>query len=61
MLEKLKSRKFLLTLGAVMVAVGSALTGDTAWSQAVWAVIVAVLGYVGIEGIRDIRLVNAVR
>ena len=49
------SRKFLLTVGAVLVAVGSALHGDTTWSQAVWATVAAVLGYVGIEGARDIK------
>ena len=52
---KFTSRKFLLTLGAVMVAVGSALSGEITWSQTVWATVTAVLGYVGIEGVRDIK------
>ncbi len=52
---KFTSRKFLLTLGAVLVAVGSALNGEITWSQTVWASVTAVLGYVGIEGARDIK------
>ncbi|OPZ83917.1 MAG: hypothetical protein BWY76_02066 [bacterium ADurb.Bin429] len=52
---KFTSRKFLLTLGVVMVAVGGALTGEITWSQTVWATVTAVLGYVGIEGVRDIK------
>jgi hypothetical protein len=56
MREKVFSRKFALTLGAVLVAVGSAVTGETTWNQAVWATVASVLGYVGIEGARDIRI-----
>jgi len=41
-----------------MVAIGSALTGEMQWGQAVWACVVAVLGYVGVEGVRDIKLAN---
>lgn len=52
---KFTSRKFLLTVGATLVAVGSALGGEISWSQAIWATVTAVLGYVGIEGARDIK------
>ena len=54
-LLKITSRKFLLTVGAVCTALGGALSGQLPWTQAVWGIIVAVLGYTGIEGARDIR------
>lgn len=54
--RKLFSRKFALTLGAVLVAVGGAVTGEATWNQAVWATVTAVLGYVGVEGARDILI-----
>ena len=53
--ERIKSRKFLSMVGAVLIACGSALAGQIEWSQAVWAVLLAVLGYMGVEGIADIK------
>jgi ABC-type protease/lipase transport system fused ATPase/permease subunit len=52
---KFTSRKFLLTLGAILGIIGAALTGEITWAQAVWPIILAVLGYVGIEGVADIK------
>ena len=55
-MSKFTSRKFLLAVGAILVAVGGALSGETTWSQATWATVAATLGYLGVEGARDIRL-----
>ena len=42
-----------MTLGAVLVATGTALTGEVDWTQALIAIVVAVLGYIGVEGAAD--------
>jgi hypothetical protein len=57
---KLGSRKLWLTVGAVLIAVGSVLHGDITWAQALWPIVSAVLGYVGAEGAADVAraLVN---
>ena len=51
-LDKLKSRKFQLALGAVLISLGSALSGQLDWGQAINAIIAVVLGYNVVEGER---------
>jgi hypothetical protein len=41
MLAWIRSRKFKLTMGAVLAAVAGGLTGQMTWSQVIWAVVVA--------------------
>jgi hypothetical protein len=41
MLAWIRSRKFKLTLGAVLAAVAGGLTGQMTWSQVIWAVVLA--------------------
>jgi len=53
--ERLKSRKFLSMVGAVLIALGSAISGAIEWSQAVTTVILAVLAYIGVEGAIDYK------
>lgn len=53
--EKFKSRKFLAMIGAVLAAVGTALTGQVEWSTALTTILIAVMGYVGIEGAIDYK------
>ena len=53
LIKKFSSRKFLLTLGAVLTALGAALSGQIEWTQAITAVVIAILGYVGVEGAAD--------
>jgi len=53
--EKYKSRKFQLAVSAVLIALGSAIGGQIEWSQAITAIVFAVLGYIGVEGIADIK------
>jgi len=52
-LDKLKSRKFLALVGGVLIAIGTALTGEIAWSQSINAIIILVVGYLGVEGAID--------
>jgi len=52
-MRKLTSRKFLFTLGTVLIALGSALKGEIEFGQAIIAIVVAVLGYLGVEGAID--------
>lgn len=51
--EKFKSRKFLMALGAALVALGSALTGALTWEQAIQAVVAAVIAFIVGEGAVD--------
>jgi hypothetical protein len=37
----LRSRKFKLTLGAVLAAVAGGVTGQMTWGQVIWAVVLA--------------------
>ena len=48
--ELFTSRKFLLTLGAVLTNIGGALTGDISWNIAIPAITVAVAGWVTAQG-----------
>lgn len=57
-LDKLKSRKFQLALGAVLISLGSALSGQLDWGQAINAIIAVVLGYNVVEGARDVVSAN---
>lgn len=54
-LDKLKSRKFQAFLGGVLIALGSMLTGELSMMNGVMAVVVLVLGYMGIQGAVDYR------
>lgn len=51
--ERFKSRKFLLTLGACLSAIGGGLTGAIEWSHAINAIIASVVAYVAAEGTND--------
>ena len=56
--QRLTSRKFLLTLGAILTALGAGFSGQMDWAQVILAIVVSVLGYIGIEGAADIARVQ---
>ena len=53
--QRLTSRKFLLTLGAILTALGAGFSGQMDWAQVILAIVVSVLGYIGIEGAADVE------
>lgn len=53
-MEKFKSRKFLMALGAVLTALGAALSGTLPWNDAMNAIVAVVIGYGVVEGTRDV-------
>jgi hypothetical protein len=54
-MKKFTSRKFLVTLGTVMVAAGGAISGQTEWGHALLAIVPVVLAYLGIQGAADVK------
>jgi hypothetical protein len=56
--ELFTSRKFLLTLGAVLTNIGGGLTGDISWNIAIPAITVAVAGWVTAQGKVDAATKN---
>lgn len=51
--ERLTSRPFLLTVGAVLTAVGTAVSGETTWFESLAAIVTAVGIFTGGESYRD--------
>lgn len=61
-ISNLKSRKFIMVLVAIGASVGFAVAksaGIDIDADTVWQVIIACLAYLGVEGIRDIKLASA--
>jgi hypothetical protein len=54
-LKSLLSRKFLLSLVAAFVAFGNAMWDWELSQEQVWAILVPLLGFIGVEGIADIK------
>jgi len=54
-IQRLTSRKFLLTLGAILTALGAGFSGQMDWAQVILAIVVSALGYIGIEGAADVE------
>lgn len=54
-LARLTSRKLWVTIAAMATALGAALADGTVSVAEVWTVIAPALGYVGVEGARDIK------
>ncbi|MHA1329996.1 MAG: hypothetical protein ACTSR2_02855 [Candidatus Hodarchaeales archaeon] len=54
-----KSKKFNAFLGGVLIALGSALTGQIEWGKAIIDIVILVLGYVGVEGAVDVARIKA--
>lgn len=52
-MERLKSRKFLLTLSAMLTSLAAALAGEIIWRDAIVAIVGAVMAYVGGEAYVD--------
>lgn len=53
MLEKLKSRKFQLTIATVLITIGGYVKGDIEPITAIKAIVVAVIAYCGSQGLVD--------
>jgi len=51
--RKLKSRKFLLTLGVILFCIGGIITGDIPLQTAILRMVQVIAAYVGAEGIAD--------
>jgi len=56
--QRLTSRKFLLTLGAILSSFGAAFAGEITWFQAIIAITISTMGYVGVEGYADAERVK---
>ena len=55
-LSKVKSRKFQLTLGALLSILGTALMGQIEWKEAITAIVTTVLGYIAVQGAVDYQV-----
>ena len=53
-LDKLQSRKFQLAIGSILMSLGGALSGQMDWTQAIIAIVVTSLAYMGVEGAVDV-------
>lgn len=53
MFEKLKSRKFQLTIATVLITIGGYVKGDIEPITAIKAIVVAVIAYCGSQGLVD--------
>lgn len=53
-LKKIQSRKFQLALGAILTSIGMALQGQLDWTQAIVAIVITALAYMGVEGAIDV-------
>lgn len=53
-LKRLTSRKFLAMVGVSLVALGSALAGETTWATAINQVVAVVIAYIAAEGTADV-------
>jgi hypothetical protein len=51
--KRLTSRKFWLTVSAVVAAITAMVSGEMETGEAVWAIVTAVGAYVGVEGLGD--------
>jgi Na+/H+ antiporter NhaC len=52
--SRFTSRKFMLVLGAVLVALGSALSGQIEWYKAIDTIMTSVIAYLVAEGGTDV-------
>lgn len=53
-MSKFLSRKLVVTLGSLLMIVGSAVSGQTDWAQATWQIVLLAGSYLGIQGAQDI-------
>ncbi len=53
MLEKLKSRKFQLTLATVLITIGGYIKGDIDPITAIKAIVISISVYCGAQGVVD--------
>ena len=49
----LSSRKFMTAFGAILITIGTAVTGEITWNQALLGIIATALTYIGVEGAID--------
>lgn len=52
-IDKLKSRKFQMSIGSIFVTMGAALQGEIRWDSAILAIVAVAIAYIGVEGAID--------
>ena len=53
LIARLSSRKFLLTVCAILASIFAALAEQITWDQALDAITKVVMAFIGVEGVRD--------